>query len=418
MSGRRTLIENVASLSVLQAANYLLPLITLPYLIRVLGPETFGLIVFAQAFIQYFMMLVDYGFNLTATRQIAIHRENLEKVSEIFSVVMFVKFCLLLASFFLMSAIVFAVPMFREDWQVYFVTFIAVVGIMLFPIWFFQGMEKMKHITVLNVVSRTVATIAVFAFVRDQSDYLLAAGLQSGGIVLAGVIGIWAVRRLMPIRLIPPSLREVVATLRDGWHVFVSQISVSLVGNSSVFILGLFQGNLIVGYYSVAYKIIIAASGLSIPLVSAIYPRVNALFTQGRALAIEFLRKVLIFGGATFMVVSIGLFLGADLAVRLVAGEANDSISMLVRIMAVIPFFSFVDNIYGTQILLALGMNKQFMNAILYSGVFAVVGSLILASTLGGVGSAIVLTASQALTMLLMVKFAHREGVKILGNAP
>ncbi len=130
----RRLVENVTSLSIVQAANYLVPLITFPYLVRVLGPQKFGLVAFAQAFTQYFVVLTEYGFNLSATRQIAIHKENPQEVSVIFSSVMVTKTLLMFVSFLLMATIVLGVPEFRSNWPLYFASFLLVVGNVLFPV--------------------------------------------------------------------------------------------------------------------------------------------------------------------------------------------------------------------------------------------------------------------------------------------
>ena len=413
VSSRQRLIENIGSLYVLQGVNYLLPVVLLPYLVRVLGTEQIGLIAIAQALMQYFVVLTDYGFNLTASRDIAMYKGDSLRVSEIFSTVIFIKLILMLLSFLLLIVMVFSISRFRADWPVYLVSFLSVAGAVLLPVWFFQGLEKMKYITIVNVAGGLISTIAIFALVRDASDVLLAAGLRAGGVLLAGLLGLYIAWYIAPVRLTLPSLQGVIATLRGGWNVFVSQLSQTLLGTSMVPFLGLFYGNLIVGYFAIAQKLVLAAIGLSIPISNAIYPRVSALFAESQDLAIAFLRKALFFGGLLFLTAGLCLFLGADIAVRLVTGEANSSISVLVKIMAVLPLTVFVDNVYGTQILLPLGMEKQFMKAIVASGLFAVVSALLLVPTSGAVGAALTFVASEVLVLVLLIMYVRRTGIRV-----
>ena len=144
----KKILENIASLTGLQFASYILPLITLPYLTYVLGPDKFGLTQYAISLITYFQMFTDYGFNLSATRELAIVREDKKKVSEIFNTVMFIKIILTVLSFLIILAIVSLVPKFNNDADVYLLTFGIVIGYVLFPTWLFQGMEYMKYTSI------------------------------------------------------------------------------------------------------------------------------------------------------------------------------------------------------------------------------------------------------------------------------
>ena len=104
---KKRLFSNFFSLSFLQVASYIFPLITLPYLVRVLGPSKYGLVAFAQAFAGYFQIITNYGFIFSATREVSINRDNKDKISEIFSSVIAIQLFLAALSFIIMLAVVF-----------------------------------------------------------------------------------------------------------------------------------------------------------------------------------------------------------------------------------------------------------------------------------------------------------------------
>jgi len=192
---RKVVMHNVAYLSSLQTITYLLPVIIVPYLFRVIGAEKFGLIAFAQAFVQYFMILTDYGFSISATKEISLCRHEPAKVSRAFSSVMTVKIALALLSFLLLVIIVYFVPKFRNDWPVYILSFGAVVGSTLFPVWFFQGTEKMKYITNLNIIGGIIYALFIFSFVKGPEDYLAVPLINSSVFLITGLLGQYIVFR-------------------------------------------------------------------------------------------------------------------------------------------------------------------------------------------------------------------------------
>ncbi len=272
---KKRLLGNFFSLSVLQAFTYILPLLTLPYLVRVLGVEKFGLVMFAQAFMMFFNIIVDYGFNLSATREVSIHRDNKNKLTEIFSSVMSIKFILISVSFLLLSIIVFSFEKFSNDWKLYYLTFIFVIGQALFPVWYFQGMEKMKYITIVNITSKLIFTIAIFIFIQKETDFLLVPLLNGLGFIVGGLISLWIISRNLDQPFHLQSKKILLSHFKDSSQFFLSRVSVTLYTSTNVFVLGLFTNNTMVGYYSIAEKLYLALQSLYQPVVQALYPYVS-----------------------------------------------------------------------------------------------------------------------------------------------
>ncbi|HPC26405.1 MAG TPA: flippase, partial [Paludibacteraceae bacterium] len=375
---RKKLTENFLSLSVLQGLNYLLPLITLPYLVRVLGPEKYGLVAFAQAFIAYFGILTDYGFNLSATREISIQRENKEKISAIFSSVMLIKFVFLILSFILMSVLVFSIHKFRNEWLLYFLTFGTVLGQVLFPIWFFQGIERMKYITWLNIIAKTIFTVLVFVLIHQKTDYVYVPFLGALGTIISGVLALGIIRKHFKVNFHLPSKNEVIHQLREGWYIFISTVAISLYSISNTFILGLFASNTIVGYYSGAEKIINAVQGLLSPVSQTIYPHISKIASESKERALKFLQKITILIGSSSFFLSLLIFLLAEVVIKiLLGGQYLESIKVL-RILSFLPFIVGLSNIFGIQTMLTFDYKKAFSNILIIASLINITLAFIL----------------------------------------
>ncbi len=403
---KKRLLSNFMSLSILQGANYLLPLITFPYLVRVLGVEYFGLLAFATATIAYFNIITDYGFNLTATREISIHREDKEKVTEIFSSVMTIKFGLMLLSFLLLSLLVCSFEKFSRDWEIYFLTFGAVVGQMLFPVWFFQGMERMKYITYLNIFARLLFTVAIFIFVRKQSDYFMVPILNSLGVLAAGYWSFNIVKRDFGISFKKQKRETLLYHFKDANHIFIANVAISLYTISTTFILGLFTNNTIVGYYAGAEKIIQAFKGLMTPISQTVYPYISKKFSISTENGLRFLKRMTKYVGAITGVISLLILVFSKPLVTIILGAQYYNSIIVLQLLSFTVFMIGLSNIYAVQGLYALGQQKVVMRFIVIISIIHFLIALVIIYLFQEKGAGIsVLFTETAVTLVSIMQF-------------
>ncbi|MDD2773302.1 MAG: flippase [Elusimicrobiales bacterium] len=408
---KKQLLENFISQTALQAAGYILPLITLPYLVRVLGAEKFGLISFAQAFIAYFATITDYGFNLSATREISINRADKGKISEILSSVLAVKSALLLLSFALLAALVFSFSRFRGDWPLYFLTFGLVLGQVLFPTWFFQGMERMKYTTFISLAARLLFTVLIFVFVRSAGDYRYVPILNSLGAIASGLFSLAVIRRDFGVRFVLPGAAQLKHQLKEGWHIFISTIAVSLYTTSNTFILGLFASNAIVGYYAGAEKLVRAVQGLVVPVSLVVYPYISKLAAESREKALDFVRKLIkIVGGVTF-ILSLMLFFFASQIVRITLGVQYQQSVYVLRVLAAVPFIVGLNNALGMQLMLNFGYKEAFSKILIYAAIFGIFFTFMLVPVYKHIGTSFVALSTEIFVTTAMFLYLRHKKV-------
>lgn len=405
----KILVSNFVYLAILQGLNLLLPLITFPYLVRVLGIENFGLLSFSLALITYFQIITDFGFNSIATRDISVAIDDKKMQQDIFNDVMSAKLFLLVLSFLLMSTIIFSFEIFRNHWEIYFFSFGSVLGQAIFPVWFFQGIQKMRYITYLNVFTKIIFTIAIFVFVKQQEDYFLVPIFNALGFITAGILSFYFVKKHFDLHLKLQSFERIKNQLIKGKYVFLSELKISLFTNTNTLILGIFVGNQAVGYFSSAEKLARAIGNFQTPISNAIFPFLANEMISNKIQTIKKINKITIIGALFFsIIVLLGFFFSKEI-ITLVYGEAMNPTIILFKILIIIPLASFLDTMFGKQILLNLGKDNLYFRVILWATVLNISINLALTYFYEALGTAIALTITQIFIVLGMWFYAKKE---------
>ena len=413
----KRILENMISLTGLQFAIYILPLITLPYLTLVLGPEKFGLTQYAISLITYFQFFTDYGFNLSATRELAICRDDNQKISQIFSSVMFIKLCLCILSFIILLLIVMFIPKFNEDSYVYILTFGMVIGYMLFPTWLFQGLEYMRYTSILNIIGKIVFTVLIFIFIHDTTDYMLVPLINSLGYILVGILGIYIALTKFNIKITIPSIRDIKYHLREGWYVFISTIAINMYTTTNTFLLGLLTNNTLVGYYSIAEKIILAVNGLLNPISQALYPFISrTVKTDDKTRSIEFIRKITKIMTLVGIVLSAGLFIFAKPIILLLFGQSYVNSVIILQIISIVPLAVSLSTVFGVETMLTFNYKKAFTSIVMIGGIIDIVLGIILITLMKEIGIAISFATTEIFITIAMFIFLQRKGIKIINR--
>lgn len=365
LSTFQRLSDNFISLLILQVINYLLPLLLIPYLIRILGIESFGIYSYILAIVMYGVKMSDYGFELSATYHISLHRDNQTKINEIFSSVLSIKFLIALAYLLVISTLIFFIDKLYLYKEFIFLAFGVLFGHLMFPVWLFQGMERMRYIMYLNGLSKLLFFISVFLFVKNESDLYLLLILNSISTLIMGFVALYVAIKNFNINFAFQAGEKLVFYLKDSWYIFTSKFAVEFYTTANIIILGFFVSPLIMGYYAVSVKIIHAIGSLLEPLTRTLYPYLVNLYQNSNE---NFLLRNKQLAGIIFLImlpVSLGVGYWSELILELITGEEVASLN--VEILQVFSL-SLIVYLYGSQFtnMLVTIKKKKVLTQILF----------------------------------------------------
>jgi O-antigen/teichoic acid export membrane protein len=407
---RRHLATNFASLFTWQGMNYILPLITLPYLARVLGAEHFGILGFVGSVAAYAVLVGDWGFVLSATHAVAANRHDPPALNRVIWDTFTAKALLGAISLIVLLLITEALPRLRAYEGLILLAWLQVPGNLITADWLLQGLERMGAFALASTLGRLAVLPLLFVLVRSPADLPLAVLLQSATNIVAGAISLFLAIRTATIGKPTLSFARTINALRGGAYVFASQASISLYTNLNVIVVFALAGPLQGGLFVGAEKIRRAAQGLVGPVSMVMYPRISAMMGTARTQAFVWVRTLLVVQTVLTLTLTAATWVLAPLAIRLVLGPSFAPAAQVLRAASPVLFLDGVNTVLGMQLLLPLGMRREFLLATAIPGVLSLSYMPLLAATHGAVGVAFALCVTELLAMVFAATFLYRRG--------
>lgn len=395
----KILFKNIASLGVIQIVNFIFPLITIPYVSRIIGPEGFGTINYITAIISYFVLIIIFGFDLTATRKVALNSGNPSEISKIYSeitgsrIILFF-FCICLFSVVLVSNF----NVISENKLLACILFLNVLSPLLTPQYVFQGLQRLSVYSYITLLKGIINIVLIFLFVSKQEDLLLYASIGVFSNFMVSVVSLMYVLYIVKVKFIIFPVAHYFQIMKESKFVFLSSIIFSLYTVANTVILGFFDNKTNIGFYTTAVSFIsIVQSIINIPLSTSLYPYIGKAFAQSQYNGLEKLQRI--FPIVFYMTTAIGVFilLLAPYLVTLLYGNRFVGSVISVQILAFLPLLSSFSSMLGVQTMLNLKMDKLFLKVTGFASVFSVIINFIMAKYYSYIGTSVSYLATEIL---------------------
>lgn len=395
-------VKNGLWIYALQIFNTVIPLITLPYITRILGAENYGTFSLQLNLTAYLQVVVEYGFGLSATRQVALAPPK-KSLSKLFTQVMASRIFLFLLS---LSAVLIYIAFNNQSTTENVCLFILVFALFAYCFqqnWIFQGKQEMKFISISTMIARTITTVSIFAFIKQADQVVLYCMLYSFSPFLTSFIGSLIAVKRYKLRLVKISIKDLVEALTSGLYIFFTQLSSKVFGAIGVTFLGIYTSNFEVGIYSAIYKLPYVLLLLWIPISQIVYPITSKKIVESFDLGDQLIKKIAKYCLLFFGLISVCVGILGKEVIYIAFGPEYSAYYYIIYPLLIWILLGICNNFIGVQTMVGSGHDKEYSKCFQIGVVFTIVCNYLFIKNCGMLGAAIAPAVSEGLLTLILV---------------
>lgn len=398
--------KNFIYSTILTLVSYLFPLLTFPYVTRVLGVENIGICNFVDSIINYALIFSTMGIATIGIREIAKVSKDKTELNKTYSSLLSLN---LLSTFIILvifyTSVIF-VPQLSSHKELLYIGSAKILSQALIIEWFFKGMEDFKYITVRSICIRTIYVLLVFLLVREQNDYILYYALTTLTFVLNAIIN-----TVYSNKWVSFSLKNVSITpyLKPFFVLGVYQLLTSMYTTFNTAYLGFVAGEIEVGYYSTSVKLYLMILAVFTAFTGVMLPRMSSLVAENKmdevkALANKSLEFLLAFV-VPLIVITVSF---APQIIRIIAGPGYEGAILPMKIVMPLMLIIGYEQIIIIQILMPLKKDRSILTNSIWGCIAGVLFNILLVGSLHSVGSAIVWIVSELVVMVSAQHYVNK----------
>lgn len=395
--------------------NYIVPLLTFPYLTRVLGVESFGFYSLYLAIMMFLMLVITFGFDLSATVTISNIRNKKRKLKVYLSCVLLVKLMvmLLLLLLFFLSCLFGLVDVSFLKNLIYIAP--ALIGIVFSCQYLFQANGKLAQLAIITGLSRIITVPLTFAFIHSPDDFKYAIFIQSISYFICNVISVIYLIKTNQLELTKVSKKSLFSTASDGFTIFKFNFATAAYTNAIPLIIAVLAGARDVGIFNVANTVRGVISNFFSVVTRVLFPSIAGCLAENNIRkAKSILNKVSrVLLPMQLLVVAI-IWMGSPIIVKLLAGEGYEDAIWVLRCLLLVSTVVLVNNFAGVQTILAMGFKNEFSNVIVKASFASLFIAIPLIHNYHSVGGALSMLITELLILTLLMTLHRKLGVSLI----